>query len=79
MKRFLIGQRVRVKDRRLSIYKQKGRVCQMSLSDPERSAWVEMDGELPADLRRLPIEHDNARWVWLHASQCGPLREDRAR
>lgn len=79
MKRFLIGQRVRVKDRRLSIHKEKGCVRQVSLSDPERSAWVEMDGELPADLRRHPIEHEHARWVWLHASQCGPLREDRTR
>jgi len=77
VKRLLVGTRIRVRDRRSSLFQQTGKVIETRFSDD--GAVIEMDGDLPADLRLRPIEHPEARRIVLYPSQCGPVRQEGAR
>lgn len=77
MRRFLFGQRVRISDRSSPLYRHTGKVVRMRKAD--EGAWVEMDGDLPEELRGFPVADERARHVLLYPEDCGPVRQEGAR
>lgn len=75
LKRFRIGQRVRIVDQALDpqFSGRTGRVDELRIADG--SALVLMDEELPDHLRHFPRDHKFARDLLLYPDECVDAEE----
>lgn len=68
LKRFRLGQRIVVADRAAPIVGRSGTVVRLLRRD--ESAWVNMDEDLPDNLRRFGLSDDRANHINLWPDQC---------
>ena len=72
MKRFENGQRVRVSDPEHPMVGEVGTVRRLRKIDG--GAWVEMDRDLPLDLRTFPADDPRRNHALLYPDECERLR-----
>lgn len=72
MERFQLGQRVEVTDEKHKLFRRIGTVTRLRRGDD--GAWVDMEHDLPPEVRAFPSADSRARNVILYPDECEPAK-----